>query len=147
MQNAKIHKYVRRLIHQVGEKNIFEFNGSKHFLDYLRKDGPESIDKYLAPEEKRSSWKKAITIGIANQEHKRNTEQAGCGSPRALNGQQKGTKVMKEDREYLKQLEMELLSEPHADMVKHSNKSNILKTVKRANAYLQEREMFWMYFD
>ena len=54
--------------------------------------------------------------------------------------------TMKEDREYLKNLEKSLLTysnQTSQDPVK----SSILKTVKNANDFMQERELFWMYFD
>ena len=53
--------------------------------------------------------------------------------------------VMKEDKEYLKNLEKNLLSESYQQI--DPVKSSIMKTVKNANEFLQERELFWMYFD
>ena len=54
---------------------------------------------------------------------------------------QKRLKIMKEDRDYLKQLEKTLSND------QDPTNSNIHGTVKTANKYLQEREQFWLYFD
>ena len=54
--------------------------------------------------------------------------------------------VMKEDRDYFKSLEKNLLTATNQTS-EDPIKSRIMKTVKNAKDFLQERELFWMYFD
>ena len=134
---------------QLGDKDVFNFNGATYFFDYLRKEGDNSVDKYLHLDEK-SSWKKSITlVNLDNKNLLKSNNVLNAivgekvGQKEVKLNQQKSTKVMKEDREYLKNLERVLLTKKQDDKVK----VNILKTVKNANDYLQERELFWMHFE
>ena len=136
---------------QIGERSIFSFPGSMYFFDYLSREGPDGVDKYLRLQEK-SSWKKSITI--VNHANRRKVNQMENMLRKAEaardNEGKKETKnskinVMKEDKEYLKNLEKNLLSESYQQI--DPVKSSIMKTVKNANEFLQERELFWMYFD
>ena len=52
---------VKLSLTQIGEKNIFSFPGSRYFFDYLSREGPGGVEKYLSLHEK-SSWKKSIVI-------------------------------------------------------------------------------------
>ena len=122
-----------------------------YFFDYLSREGPDGVDKYLRLQEK-SSWKKSITI--VNHANRRKVNQMENILRKAEaardNEGKKATKnskinVMKEDKEYLKNLEKNLLSESYQQI--DPVKSSIMKTVKNANEFLQERELFWMYFD
>ena len=107
------------------------------------------MDKYLHLDEK-SSWKKSITlVNLDNKNLLKSNNVLNAivgekvGQKEVKLNQQKSTKVMKEDREYLKNLERVLLTKTQEDKVK----VDILKTVKNANDYLQERELFWMHFE
>ena len=122
-----------------------------YFFDYLSREGPDGVDKYLRLQEK-SSWKKSITI--VNHAKRRKVNQmenilrkAEAARDNEGNKATKNSKinVMKEDKEYLKNLEKNLLSESYQQI--DPVKSSIMKTVKNANEFLQERELFWMYFD
>ena len=122
-----------------------------YFFDYLSREGPDGVDKYLRLQEK-SSWKKSITI--VNHANRRKVNQmenilrkAEAARDNEGKKETKNSKinVMKEDKEYLKNLEKNLLSESYQQI--DPVKSSIMKTVKNANEFLQERELFWMYFD
>ena len=127
------------------------FPASMYFFDYLSREGPDGVDKYLRLQEK-SSWKKSITI--VNHANRRKVNQmenilrkAEAARDNEGKKETKNSKinVMKEDKEYLKNLEKNLLSESYQQI--DPVKSSIMKTVKNANEFLQERELFWMYFD
>ena len=138
---------------QIGEKSIFSFSGSKYFFDYLSREGPGGVEKYLSLHEK-SSWKKSIVIiNHANRKKANQLENILRKAEFARDNESKTkitktskSNIMKEDREYFKNLEKNLLTENNQTSV-DPVKSNILKTVKNANDFLQERELFWMYFD
>ena len=55
---------------QIGNKDLFVFDGSKYFFDFLRKGGHNSVDNYLEIDQK-SSWKKSIFLVnfVINNEH------------------------------------------------------------------------------
>ena len=144
---------VKLSLSQIGEKNIFSFPGSRYFFDYLSREGPGGVEKYLSLHEK-SSWKKSIVIiNHANRKKANQLENVLRKAELARDNESK-TKIsktsksntMKEDREYFKNLEKNLLTDSNPISV-DPVKSNILKTVKNANDFLQERELFWMYFD
>ena len=49
------------MLPQIGDPQTFIFSGARYFLDYLRKDGVNSVEKYLKLDHK-FSWKKSITL-------------------------------------------------------------------------------------
>ena len=52
---------------QIKDKNIFNFTGSKHFFDYLRRIGSGSVDQFLKISDK-PSWNKTYTlVNIGNK--------------------------------------------------------------------------------
>ena len=52
---------------KIDDKNLFNFPGSKHFFDYLRKEGAGSVDKFLKMSGK-PSWNKTYTfVNIGNK--------------------------------------------------------------------------------
>ena len=58
---------VRIISNQIKNPNLFNFTGSKHFFDYLRKCGEGSVDKFMKISEK-PSWNKSITlVNIGNR--------------------------------------------------------------------------------
>ena len=144
---------VKLSLSQIGEKNIFSFPGSRYFFDYLSREGPGGVEKYLSLHEK-SSWKKSIVIinhanrKKANQLENvlRKAELARDNESKTKRTKASKSNILKEDREYFKNLEKNLLTDSNPISVDQV-KSNILKTVKNANDFLQERELFWMYFD
>ena len=144
---------VKLSLSQIGEKNIFSFPGSRYFFDYLSREGPGGVEKYLSLHEK-SSWKKSIVIinhanrKKANQLENvlRKAELARDNESKTKRTKASKSNILKEDREYFKNLEKNLLTDSNPILVDQV-KSNILKTVKNANDFLQERELFWMYFD
>ena len=144
---------VKLSLSQIGEKNIFSFPGSRYFFDYLSREGPGGVEKYLSLHEK-SSWKKSIVIiNHANRKKANQLENVLRKAELARDNESKTkisktskSNIMKEDREYFKNLEKNLLTDSNPISV-DPVKSNILKTVKNANDFLQERELFWMYFD
>ena len=111
------------------------------------------MEKYLSLHEK-SSWKKSIVIiNHANRKKANQLENILRKAEFARDNEDKTkipktskSNILKEDREYFKNLEKNLLTESNQTSV-DPVKSNILKTVKNANEFLQERELFWMYFD
>lgn len=130
---------------QIGGKDLFEFSGAKYFFDFLRRGGRNSVDNYLRIDQK-STWKKSIFL--VNLESRRMIQENQAlkmfGSKnlkKEVKVNQKRLKIMKEDRDYLKQLEKTLSND------RDPTNSNIHGTVKTANEYLQEREQFWLYFD
>ena len=144
---------VKLSLSQIGEKNIFSFPGSRYFFDYLSREGPGGVEKYLSLHEK-SSWKKSIVIinhanrKKANQLENvlRKAELARDNESKTKRTKASKSNILKEDREYFKNLEKNLLTDSNPISVDQV-KSSILKTVKNANDFLQERELFWMYFD
>ena len=144
---------VKLSLSQIGEKNIFSFPGSRYFFDYLSREGPGGVEKYLSLHEK-SSWKKSIVIinhanrKKANQLENvlRKAELARDNESKTKRTKASKSNILKEDREYFKNLEKNLLTDSNPISVDQV-KSSILKTVKNANDFSQERELFWMYFD
>ena len=133
---------------QIGEKGIFSFPGSRYFFDYLSREGPGGVDNYL---HLKSSWKKSvIIINHANRNNAMKNILTKAEFIRDTEGQKERKKpksnVMKEDRDYFKNLEKNLLTESNQTS-EDPVKSRIMKTVKNAKDFLQERELFWMYFD
>ena len=133
---------------QIGEKGIFSFPGSRYFFDYLSREGPGGVDNYL---HLKSSWKKSIII--INHANRNNAMKNFLTKAEFIRDteSQKVTKkpksnVMKEDRDYFKSLEKNLLTATNQTS-EDPIKSRIMKTVKNAKDFLQERELFWMYFD
>ena len=133
---------------QIGERGIFSFPGSRYFFDYLSREGPGGVDNYL---HLKSSWKKSvIIINHANRNNAMKNILTKAEFIRDTEGQKERKKtksnVMKEDRDYFKNLEKNLLTESNQTS-EDPVKSRIMKTVKNAKDFLQERELFWMYFD
>ena len=133
---------------QIGEMDICSFPGSRYFFDYLSREGPGGVDNYI---HLKTSWKKSIIfINHANRNNAMKNFLTKAEFIRDTESQKvtKKTKsnVMKEDRDYFKSLEKNLLTES-IQTSEDPIKSRIMKTVKNAKDFLQERELFWMYFD
>ena len=56
---------------QIKNPNLFNFPGSTHFFDYLRKCGADSVDKFMKISEEKPSWNKSITLVNIGNNRKR----------------------------------------------------------------------------
>ena len=54
-----VSKSTKTILNKISHQDVFFFKNSKHFFDFLRKDGSESVEKFLKNENK---FKYAVSL-------------------------------------------------------------------------------------
>ena len=104
----------KTILNKVDPDEVFFFSGSKHFIDYLRKQGSGAVEAFIEDDNTDKNWKK--TFALVNL----NTKKGNIEDLAQMMKSSKRVKIkehnrghrqdrMKKDKNYLKQLEKSLL--------------------------------------
>ena len=104
----------KTILNKVDPDEVFFFSGSKHFIDYLRKQGSGAVDAFIQDDNTDKNWKKTFALVNLNAKkgNKDDLAQRMRSSERMnIKEQKRGHRQdrMKKDKIYLKQLEKSLL--------------------------------------
>ena len=160
---AGVLKCKKTILNKIQDDDVFFFAGSKHFIDYLRKQGGNSVDVFLNDGFKEKKWKKSLTLVSLNTKKgnggKKNKVNEPC-SKKVPEKDQKRTKTqdrMKVDKDYLRNLEKKMapLSGTRVDVTRFDQhlkfmlnsqtafREKVAKTVKQTMEFFETREEFW----
>ena len=111
---AGILKCKKTILNIVCDQDVFFFLGSKHFIDYLRKQGDDSVEVFINDDNSEKTWKKMFDLVSLGTKGRRASvvDRQDKIEKRKTGKDQKEPKKqdrMKKDKEYLRQLEKSLV--------------------------------------